>query len=77
METYNGLPWFRAVKTEPNNSHPGSEIFYIYCDQCNKHHTHGAPGGKSDKNNLVPTHRVAHCASDKSAYYKKGYYVSY
>lgn len=75
METYKDLPLLRAVKVEANPSHPGSDIIEVYCDQCRKNHMHGMPGGRAE--NLEPSHRSPHCYSTESAYYKKGYYVSY
>jgi len=75
METYEDLPLLRAVKITANSTFLGSDIIEVYCDQCQKNHIHGMPGGRA--NNLEPSHRVAHCSSNDSIYYKKGYNVSY
>jgi len=76
METYNDLPLLKAVRVTPNSSYPGSDIVEVYCPECRKNHTHGMPGGREDISNIEPSHRSPHCKQD-SAYYAKGYYISY
>jgi len=63
--------WFRCFVCGENKTIPTvfvvrvGEQFTFFCYYCKRDHWHGAREG----------HRVAHCCSESSPYYKTGYFL--